>query len=168
MTARTFTRIAIDNRQPTFRINRAALRRLAADLAAHAARLGARPWRDVTLILVDDAGSAPLNRAIMGHAGATDVITQRYLPLPGEPDGLVGELIVNVERAWQVGVRRRGWSPARELALYIAHGCDHLNDAEDATPAGRRRMRRRELRWLARVQVPDCLKPARRLNPVRP
>jgi len=77
------------------------------------------------------------------------------LPLPGDPVGMRGELLVHVERAWQVGSRRRGWSASRELALYIAHGCDHLNDAEDATPAGRQRMRRRELRWLRRVQVPD-------------
>ena len=153
------THIAIANRQRRFRINRAPLRRLTTALAAQAAavRPCGQPWHTVTVILVDDAGCAPLNRAIMHHDGATDVITQRYAPLPGEPDGLVGELIVNVERAWQVGARRRAWSPARELALYIAHGCDHLNDEEDATPAGRRRMRRRELRWLSRVRVPAHL-----------
>ena len=64
------------------------------------------------------------------------------------------EIIVNAERAWLAGSRRRGWSPSRELALYIAHGCDHLNDERDTTPAGRRRMRRRELHWLAQVNLP--------------
>jgi len=149
-------RISIANRQRKFHLPRAALRQVVMDLAKLASGCrGARPWREVTVILTDDAGIAPLNRQIMRHEGATDVITQRYEPLPGEPDGVRGDLLVNVERAWQVGARRRGWSASRELALYIAHGCDHLNDAEDATPAGRQRMRRRELRWLAGVRMPD-------------
>ena len=151
-------RIAIENRQRNFRIYRAALRQVVADLAALAsASRGARPWREVAVILTDDAGMAPLNLRIMRHQGTTDVISQRYEPLPGEPAGLRGELLVNVERAWQVAARRRGWPASRELALYIAHGCDHLNDAEDATPAGRQRMRRRELRWLARIHVPELV-----------
>ena len=114
------------------------------------------PWREVTVILTDDAGMASFNRAIMGHAGATDVITQRYEPLPGETEGLMGEIIVNVERARQAGPCRRGWSPTHELALYLAHGCDHLNGGTDATPANRLRMRRRELRWLREIGVSDA------------
>jgi len=149
-------RISIDNRQRRFRVHRAALRQVVVNLAALAsASRSARPWREVAVVLTDDAGMVPLNFRIMRHRGTTDVISQRYEPLPGEPDGMRGELLVNVERAWQVGSRRHGWSASRELALYIAHGCDHLNDAEDATPAGRQRMRRRELRWLRRVRVPD-------------
>ncbi len=158
-------RIAIDNRQRKFFICRAALRQVVAGLAAQAAASrGARPWRELTVILTDDAGITPLNLRVMRHAGSTDVISQRYEPLPGEPDGMRGELLVNVERAWQVAARRRNWPASRELALYIAHGCDHLNDAEDATPAGRRRMRRRELRWLARLCVPDFA--CREIRPV--
>ena len=151
--------ISIDNRQRKYRLHRAALRQVVMALAALAASSrGARSWREVTVILTDDAGIAPLNLQIMQHEGATDVITQRYEALPGEPEGLVGELFVNVERAWQVGARRRGWSASKELALYIAHGCDHLNDAEDATAAGRQRMRQRELRWLRSMRVPALVK----------
>ena len=147
--------ISIDNRQRRFRIQRTVLRQMTAELAELAsASRGARPWHEVAVILTDDAGMAQLNLQIMRRQGSTDVISQRYEPLPGEPDGMRGELFVNVERAWQVGLRRKGWSAAQELALYIAHGCDHLNDAEDATPSGRQRMRRRELRWLRRVLVP--------------
>ena len=155
-TCRHAMHIAIDNRQRKFRLHRAALRQVVTALAALASgSRGARPWRELTVILTDDAGIAPLNHLIMRHEGPTDVISQRYEPLPGEPDGMRGELLVNVERAWQVGSRRHGWSTSRELALYIAHGCDHLNDAEDATSAGRQRMRRRELRWLAGIRIPD-------------
>jgi ssRNA-specific RNase YbeY (16S rRNA maturation enzyme) len=39
-----------------------------------------------------------------------------------------------------------------ELALYIAHGFDHLSGADDDTPARRAAMRRTEMRWLAGLQ----------------
>jgi len=89
----------------------------------------------------------------MAHGGATDVITQRYDPIPGEPGGLTGELFVNAERAACCAPRRAGWDPDRELALYLAHGFDHLTGADDGTRAERSRMRRRELGWLKRVAL---------------
>ena len=148
-------RISIDNRQRLFRMNQVALRQVAADLAAlAAASRGVSPWREAIVILLDDAGMTDWNLRVMRYTGSTDVISQRYEPLPGEPAGMRGELLVNVERAWQVGAQRRNWPPSRELALYIAHGFDHLNDAEDASSAGRQRMRRRELRWLCRIHIP--------------
>ncbi len=148
-------RISIDNRQRLFRIDRVALRQVAADLAALAATSrGASPWREAIVILTDDAGMTNWNLRVMRHTGSTDVISQCYEPLPNEPAGIRGELLVNVERAWQAGSERRNWSSSHELALYVAHGFDHLNDAEDDSPAGRRRMRRRELRWLCRIRIP--------------
>ena len=80
--------------------------------------------------------------------GATDVITQRYDAMPGEPAGVYGELYVNVDQALRVAPKRRGWSPAKELLLYVAHGMDHLSGADDLNPRDYDRMRRRELRWL--------------------
>lgn len=149
--------IVIDNRQKLYRINRNTLRTLLAALAVGAQRAVRQPpWRELTVILTDDAGMPFFNRTIMRHNDATDVITQRYEPLPGEPTGLLGELIVNVERAWQAGSDRCGWSPSKELALYLAHGCDHLNGENDASLIGRRRMRRRELRWLRMLWKPTA------------
>lgn len=88
----------------------------------------------------------------------TDVVTQRYLAMPGvDTGGDEGEIIVNAERAAQEGARRKGGA-ARELALYIAHGMDHLAGFDDATPAERQAMRRREMNWLAALQpLPDSL-----------
>jgi rRNA maturation RNase YbeY len=150
--------IEIANRQKRLRICLSALRQVVAALAAKGAGCrGAAPWLELTVILTDDAGMASWNQRVMQHAGSTDVITQRYEPMPGEPPGVRGELLVNVERAWQVAEgARQGWSANLELALYIAHGCDHLNDAEDTTPAGRRQMRQRELRWLRQLDI-GCL-----------
>ncbi|HPW74806.1 MAG TPA: rRNA maturation RNase YbeY [Kiritimatiellia bacterium] len=138
-----------------FRLDTAALKRLAAALAKRArTRLRNGPvWREITIHLLDDAGITPVNAAILKHAGPTDVITQRYEPIPGEPDGLIGELFVNVERAARAAPRRAGWNADRELALYLAHGFDHLAGAEDRTPAERARMRRRELAWLRHLSL---------------
>ena len=120
----------------------------AAAFAASAARLARRPFRSVAVVLQDDASSDAAHRAIMGVCGATDVITQRYDPIPPEPDGVYGELYVNADRAIAAAPRRTGWTPAKELLLYVAHGMDHLAGSDDDTPARRAAMRRRELRWL--------------------
>ncbi len=88
----------------------------------------------MVLVLTDNAGITPLNR-----------ISCAYPPLPGKTGGL-GEIYVNVERASELG--RGTVNQSRELALYIAHGVDHLSGASDRTPALRARMLRRERAWL--------------------
>ena len=111
------------------------------------ARIGV-PFRAVTIILQDDAFSAEVHEAINGAKGPTDVITQRYDAMPGEREGVYGELYVNVDQALRVAPKRRGWSPAKELLLYVAHGMDHLSGADDLKPREYDRMRRRELEWI--------------------
>lgn len=106
------------------------------------------PWQEVIIHLVHDAVSAEINDAILGHEGPTDVITQRYDPFPGEPLGLIGELYVNLDEAKRISETLKTTTFEEEVVLYIAHGCDHLTDADDATPEERRAMRRRDLRWM--------------------
>ena len=105
-------------------------------------------WHEVVVHLVRDAASDELHQAIMGVAGATDVITQAYDAVPPEEPGLYGELFVNTDQALRAAPRRRGWSPAKGLLLYIAHGMDHLSGADDCAEADYNRMRSRELKWL--------------------
>lgn len=129
-------------------LTKAQLRSAAEFFAAKsAARIGVG-FRAVTVILQDDAFSAEVHLAINGAEGPTDVVTQRYDAMPGEPAGVYGELYVNVDQALRVAPKRRGWSPAKELLLYVAHGMDHLSGADDLKPGDYDRMRRRELRWL--------------------
>lgn len=111
------------------------------------ARIGV-PFREVAVILQGDAASDEAHRAIMNVAGATDVITQGYEAIPPEPAGVYGELYVNCDQAMRVAPKRKGWSAAKELLLYVAHGMDHLSGADDHAPAEYAQMRRRELRWL--------------------
>ncbi len=117
------------------------------------------PWLEVTVHLVHDAISAEVNDAILGHEGPTDVITQRYETFPGEAPGLIGEIYVNLDEAQRISEKLGTTTFEEEVVLYIAHGCDHLTDADDATPEERRAMRRRDLRWMhAALRKADNLK----------
>ena len=142
-------RVAVEGALPrSFDLTKATLRAAAEFFAAKSgARIGV-PFRAVTVILQDDAFSAEVHEAINGAKGPTDVITQRYDAMPGEAEGVYGELYVNVDQALRAAPKRRGWSPAKELLLYVAHGMDHLSGADDLKPRDYDRMRRRELRWL--------------------
>ena len=144
--------LTLTNRQRTVPVDRKRLLARAKQLLVLAQRrTPGVTWQEVAIHLMDDAGIAPINEAILKHTGATDVITQRYDSCPGEAEGLRGELFVNVERAATVP-RRGTWTAEQELALYLAHGFDHLTGADDSTPPARSRMRRRELAWLRQTK----------------
>lgn len=128
-----------------------AIRRLTDKLAALLEAADAdTAWQEVTLLLTDDAGITQYNREFFGKDHPTDVISFRGEPVPGE-DGTTGDLIVNVECAVREGPQHDGINS--EMALYIAHGFDHLSGANDDTPARRAAMRRTEMRWLAELQT---------------
>ncbi len=134
-----------------------ALRALVLFLMACARRADpTREWGEIDVILTDNKGIVQYNRASFGRDDVTDVITMTYAPDPGRPTWS-GELIVNAARAREVGPRFGG--AGRELALYLAHGCDHLTGGVDDTPDERRLMRRRELRWLAAATQAGLLAP---------
>lgn len=116
----------------------------------------------ILLTLHGDRASAKTHRAVMGDPTPTDVITVRYDATPLAPAH--AELFVNPMQAIRCAASRDPatllreekdipWSAGHELALYIAHGLDHLSGADDATYEGYRTMRRRELRWLS--DIPD-------------
>ncbi|QHI68853.1 rRNA maturation RNase YbeY [Tichowtungia aerotolerans] len=138
------------NNQTGIRINLPKLRRLTNKLAD--CLVQADPdteWSEVSVLLTDDDGIIPANREYFGKNRPTDVISFRCEPVPGE-GGTTGDLIVNVECALREGPAHDG--PDAELALYIAHGFDHLSGADDNTPQKRAAMRRTEKRWLAALQ----------------
>ena len=138
------------NRQKR-RLNLPASRRLTAKLAALLEAADPNTvWEEVVVLLTDDEGITQTNREFFGKDRPTDVISFRCEPIPGE-DGATGDLIVNVERAVQEGPKHDGINT--ELALYIAHGFNHLSGGEDNTPARRAAMRRTEMRWLAGLQT---------------
>ena len=131
-----------------FGVTRAEVKAAAAFFAERSRARVDGVWHEVTVHLVRDEASDAMHRAIMGVPGATDVITQAYDAIPPETPGLFGELFVNTDQALRAAPSRRGWSPAKELLLYIAHGMDHLSGADDHSERGYLAMRRRELTWL--------------------
>jgi len=98
------------------------------------------------LVITDDTGIIPLNRVYFGKDIPTDVISLNFDPIPGEPEAVSGEIYVNAERAVQVTASPE--KAARELALYIAHGVDHLTGSSDRTKKQRAIMLQREEAWL--------------------
>jgi rRNA maturation RNase YbeY len=160
-------KIFVHNRQTKRRPNVRKLAALARFFLGQAGQLqSACPWAEVSVVLTDDAGIASVNWTFLDHACATDVITFTFAPVPGGGAGTCGEIYLNVERALEEGARRGGstalttggstalttGNAADELALYLAHGCDHLTGANDRTLRERRRMRRRELLWIRRAR----------------
>ena len=147
--------LEIQNRQRAVKVNARAVRRLAVWLLRLAERRDSRAaaWGSVTVVLCDDAGMAAVNRVHLGRDATTDVIVYRYDPQPGDPAAIDGDLLVNVERALAEATQRSCvGGPDAELALYLAHACDHLAGADDDTPARRRAMRQRELAWRRRAR----------------
>jgi probable rRNA maturation factor len=134
------------NHQENHPIQLPALQKLADWLAKKVeAKTAPEIWNEVCIVLTDDEGIAEPNREYFGKDRPTDVISFRYDPVPGE-DGITGDLIVNVDRAVQVGPDHKGND--YELALYIAHGFDHLTGAEDDTPEKKEAMLNTETGWL--------------------
>jgi len=144
------TRVTIDGTLPrAFGMTKAEVRRAAELFAARSSARVGIPFREIAVVLQDDDASAEAHLAINGADGPTDVITQGYDPMPGEEPGVYGEIYVNRDRALSAAPRRKGWSPAKELLLYVAHGIDHLSGADDLSPRDYATMRRRELAWLS-------------------
>lgn len=135
------------NQQRARRLDRTALTRLAGFLMEQAAaRNRRRAWGEVSVVLLDDPGIHAINREFLGKDKPTDVISFTYPPQPGAEVLTTGEVLVNVQRAVEEGTKRS--TPDEELALYIAHGFNHLSGAQDRTAGEKQRMRTRELRWL--------------------
>jgi probable rRNA maturation factor len=143
-------RINIHNRQTFRRIQPAPLKALVRRLLNRAELTDAsRALLELDVHLTDDLGITADNLRVFGRGYPTDVISLTYTPPPGQ-NGFHGEVLVNVERACVEAVRRGG-RPDTELALYLAHGIDHLAGERDDSPVRRARMLRRERRWLREI-----------------
>jgi rRNA maturation RNase YbeY len=132
----------------SFGLKKSDLKNAATFFAEASSRRVGLVFHEVVVFLGDDAHSDEMHRAVMGIEGATDVITQAYDAIPPEEPGIYGELFVNTDQACRVAAKREGWSKAKELLLYVAHGMDHLSGADDHSEKDYRTMRRRELKWI--------------------
>lgn len=141
--------ILIASRNRKLRIPESQLRRWIVFFMGKASSMNrSRSWIECSLVITGDKEMTRLNEGVLGHEGTTDVITFTYRSAPGEtPAGWRGEIVVNIEEAARAAAER-GLPLACEVALYVAHGCQHLAGANDDTPARRAAMHRRQTRWL--------------------
>ena len=161
-------KLIIENRQQKHKIRRDSVLKLSLYLAGFAenSKRANTPFYDcITVILTRDSGMRNIHLKTMGSRSTTDVITIPYIQLPNGTNE--AELIVNVQMAVRLfnsgntpeEVRKDiKWTSAHELALYIAHGFDHLSGFEDKTPAGYLSMRTRELEWVYSASEKGLLK----------
>ncbi|MFC1467895.1 rRNA maturation RNase YbeY [Verrucomicrobiota bacterium] len=148
-------KISIQNRQTKYPVQADNLQLLADFLGSRLQELEpSLPWQEISILLLDDELITETNRQYFQKDRPTDVITFRYDPIPGE-EGYDGDVLVNCERAIQVGPEHDGIQ--HELGLYIAHGFDHLSGAEDYTDEKRAAMRKTELAWLSEANKLDLL-----------
>lgn len=115
-------------------------------------RLEAVEGYGLSVALVDNERIRDLNRQFAGHDRPTDVLS---FPLSADTsDVLAGEIVVNAERACEVA-SGRGSDAVAELLLYAVHGCLHLLDYDDQTPARARIMHAREDELLSGMGFPN-------------
>lgn len=137
--------IGVLNRQRRIPINLSRVQRTA-EIALRALRLAGR---QIGITFVNNRGIRELNARWRKSRHTTDVLA---FPLEGPGAGrrLLGEVVISAERA-QAQAHEQGHSLAAEIDLLVIHGILHLTGEKDATVAGARRMRRREMAILGRL-----------------
>lgn len=146
-------KIAINSQQSLLKIKKRETSYLVAFFMQKAARLiPDRRWQDISLVIANNKLMTSLNGEFMSETCPTDVLSFCLPPMPEQPELYSGEIFVNAECAMTIGKGDLS-ATAHELALYIAHGCDHLMDQDDSDAPSRRRMRNRELLWLKKADT---------------
>lgn len=107
-----------------------------------------RPTADCSVVLVDDADIAVLNRTYRGVADSTDVLAFPMAegPLAAITPDCLGDVVISVETAAR---QARGGDPGAELALLLVHGILHLVGYDHKALRDRRRMWKRQAEILA-------------------
>ena len=116
-------------------------------LRAVRAALADKPYRRLSIVVVDDEQISRLHGRFMADPTPTDVLAFDLRDVPTD-EVIEGEVIVSSETACRQGPHF-GADPGQELLRYAIHGTLHLVGYDDHTPAGRRRMRREENRILS-------------------
>lgn len=135
--------ILIADEQRALRLPAARIRRLASLVLAGEGMAGAT----LSLAFVDDRRIREVNRKFLEHDYATDVIA--FL-LEDAADEVFGEVVVSTDTA-RAEARKRGIPLEEELLRYVAHGILHLMGYDDATPAKKRALWRRQEAYLRRA-----------------
>jgi probable rRNA maturation factor len=129
--------IAIRNAHPKLAVPRAALARAIALVDGEFPL----PAGELSVVFLTDPALAALHEDFMADPTTTDVITFEANPAANS----AGEICVSADTAKNYA-KEHGRDLARELTLYVVHGCLHLAGFDDLEPAKKRRMRAAEKR----------------------
>jgi len=141
------TKLEIVNQQNRHRLNLGHLEKLLVFLSGKVRYENPeKKWHEISVVLMDDAAIQEVNETYFKRCKPTDVISFTYEPDPLDDDELSGEILLNIQRAYEEGTRRHHLD--YELALYMAHGCLHLTGANDATATERDAMNHTQESWL--------------------
>ena len=102
----------------------------------------------ISVAVVDDETISRLNWQFLRHRGPADVLSFAL----DAGDGLEGEVVVGAQTAVR-SAPQYGWSPHDELLLYVIHGTLHLVGHDDARPALRAEMQKRETAVLEKLGI---------------
>jgi probable rRNA maturation factor len=98
--------------------------------------------REVSVLLTDDREIHALNRDYRKKDAPTDVLAFAFDEGPGPRTGVLGDVIISVERA-KIQAKSRRVDLESELELLAVHGTLHLLGYDHAEPEEARRMRSR-------------------------
>jgi probable rRNA maturation factor len=137
--------VALANRHPRLRLNRAAVLKLFELLERNRPAIVGRTTTagggELSVVFMTDAALARLHGDFLDDPRTTDVIT-----FEGDPTlGTAGEICVSADTA-AAYARAQARDFSAELTLYLVHGWLHLAGHDDLQPAKKRAMRRAEAR----------------------
>jgi probable rRNA maturation factor len=137
--------ISLRNRQKKIPVETRWLRKVGQWALSMLERSGA----ECSVLLVDDAVMADLNRTYRGVAGPTDVLAFPMAegPLRSLSPSLLGDVVISAETAERQARSRRAGFRA-ELALLLIHGILHLVGYDHGITHERRRMWQEQRRLL--------------------
>jgi probable rRNA maturation factor len=150
--------VALANRHPRLRVNRAAVLKLFALLEQNRPAIVGRRTTggrgELSVVFMTDAALARLHGDFLDDPTTTDVIT-----FEGDPTlGSAGEICVSADTAAAYAhAQARDFSA--ELTLYLVHGWLHLAGHDDLAPAKKRAMRRAETRAMRAVTRAGAVPP---------
>lgn len=113
-----------------------------------------RGMTEINILIVDAKAGRSYNRQFRGRNYATNVLSFPYEPMPGEPSGLLGDLVICAPVIAREA-REQGKDPRDHYAHMAVHGALHLLGHDHEDDAGAERMEALERRILASLGISD-------------
>lgn len=113
-----------------------------------------RVHTELNILIVDGRAGRRYNRQFRGRDYATNVLSFPYEPAPGEPSGLLGDLVICAPVV-VCEAREHGKSVRDHFAHLAIHGALHLLGYDHEVDADAERMEALERRVLATLGIAD-------------